>query len=123
RTVKNARSTWLVVRFSKSGEPTTRRAFRCLHPADALITSETRQRAVWQLWLAEYLCFGSVAVAFISEMLPNMESIWPVIVRCDLDGKPDAIANVLNECVSCPIIALSHLVRKDQLCVSVNAAP
>ena len=56
-------------------------------------------------------------------MLPDVKSVWSVIVRCDLNGQPDAIANVLYERVSSPVIALSNLVRKDQFGVGVDAAP
>src|SRR5207244_6984216 len=99
------------------------RALRCQHLADAFVASETRKRAVWQLWLAEYLCFCSVVVTFIPKMLANMKSVWSVIVRCDLDGKPYAIANVLNKRVSRPPITFPYLVRKDQFRVRVDTAP
>ena len=89
---------------------TTCRSFRCLDLVAALIASKTRQRAIWQLWLAEYLCFGSVGVTLISEMLANVKSVWPVFVRRDLDGKLYAVANVRNEAVSRPPIALSNAV-------------
>ncbi len=56
-------------------------------------------------------------------MLANVKSVWSVIVRCDLDGKLYAIANVLNKAVSCPVIALPDFVRKDQFCVAVDTAP
>src|SRR6266478_3512104 len=56
-------------------------------------------------------------------MLPDMKSVWPVIVRCDLHRKSHAIANILDKRVASPPIPLSNLVRKDQFCVSVDAAP
>ena len=46
-----------------------------------------------------------------------------MVVRCDLDGQPDTLANVLNKRVSSPVIALSNLVRNDKFCVRVNARP
>src|SRR5205823_5054468 len=57
------------------------------------------------------------------EMLANVESVWPVVVRCDLNRKPYPLANVLNKRVSSPVIALSNLVRDNKLCVSVDASP
>ncbi len=56
-------------------------------------------------------------------MLANVKSVWSVIVRCDLDGKFYAIANVLNERVTSPVIAFPNLMRNDQLCVRVDARP
>ncbi|PYJ69158.1 MAG: hypothetical protein DME75_11605 [Verrucomicrobia bacterium] len=56
-------------------------------------------------------------------MLANVKSVWPVIIRGDLDGKLYAVANVLNETVSRPPIALTDLMRKDQLRVRVDATP
>src|SRR6266480_6759512 len=56
-------------------------------------------------------------------MLPDMKSVWPVIVCCDLDGQPYAIANILNKRVSCPIITFSNAMRNNELCVCVDAAP
>jgi len=43
-------------------------------------------------------------------MLANVKSVWPVVVRCDLDGKLYALANVLDKRVSRPVIALPDLV-------------
>ncbi len=56
-------------------------------------------------------------------MLANVKSVWPVIVGCDLNRKPHAIANILNKRVARPAITLSNLVRKDQFRVRVDAAP
>ena len=56
-------------------------------------------------------------------MLANVKSVWSVIVRCDLDGKPHAVANVRNERVSSPPIALPDPMRKDQLRIAVDATP
>ena len=70
RTVKNARSTWLVVRLSKSGEPTTALRSAVSHLANAFIASQTCQRAIGQFRRAEYLCFCSVSVSLVSKKLP-----------------------------------------------------
>ena len=56
-------------------------------------------------------------------MLPDMKSVWPVIIRCDLDRKPYAITNILYKLVSGPPIALSDAMRKDQFRIRVDTAP
>jgi hypothetical protein len=56
-------------------------------------------------------------------MLADLKSVWPVIVRRDLDWKSYAVANVRNKAVSGPPVALSDLVRKDQFRIGVDATP
>jgi hypothetical protein len=46
-------------------------------------------------------------------MSPDVESVWPVIVGGDLHRKSYAIANILNERVSSPVIAFSNPMRND----------
>src|ERR1051326_9250442 len=56
-------------------------------------------------------------------MLPDMKSVWPVIVGRDLNRKPHAIANVRNKTVSGPPIAFPNLVRENNFSVGVDARP
>ena len=102
---KNARSMWLVVRLSKSGEPTTAaRSAVCilrtpsLRPRRASVPSDS---------------FGSpnTFVSLISEMLSDVKSVWSVIIGRDLYGQPKAVANILNKHVARSPIAklMAHL--------------
>jgi len=56
-------------------------------------------------------------------MLPDVESVWPVIVGRDLDRQSHSIANILDKLVSGSPITLSDLVRENELGVSVDATP
>src|SRR5438552_11599937 len=56
-------------------------------------------------------------------MLPDVKSVWPVIVGCDLDRQPHTVANIFDKLVSRPVISLSNAMRKDQLRVRVDATP
>src|SRR5438876_11891053 len=75
------------------------------------------------MWLAENLCLCSVAVAFVSEMLPNVEWIRWQIVRCDLHRATHAVANIFNEEIARNPVTLSDPMRQNQFRVRVDCRP
>src|SRR5438876_5807651 len=56
-------------------------------------------------------------------MLPNEKGVLSEIISRDLHWQAHTLANVFNKLPSCPVVALAHFVRNDQLCVCVDARP